>query len=99
MQEEMSSLEKNNTYEMVKLPKGRKVLKNRWVFKLKKDNSKKLMKHKAWLVVKGFGEKKGINFDEIISPILKMTSVIITLGLVANIDLELEQMDVKTTCL
>ncbi|KAK3036241.1 hypothetical protein RJ639_030783 [Escallonia herrerae] len=88
MQEEMNSLFKNNTYELVEIPKGRKALRNKWVFKLKKDGEM-LLKYKAYLVVKGFGQKKGIDFDEIFSPVLKMTSM----------DLELEQRDVKTTFL
>ena len=54
MQEEMDSLQKNNIYELMELPKGKKALKNKWVFKLKKDGNK-LMKYKAHLVMKGFG--------------------------------------------
>ena len=54
MHDEMDSLEKNHTYELVELPKGKKALKNKWVFKLKRDGSGKLAKYKARLVVKGF---------------------------------------------
>ena len=89
MQEEMNSLKKNDTYELVKLPKGKKTLKNKWVFKLKKDNGK-LPRYKARLVVKGFTQKKGIDFDEIFSPVVKMSSIRVVLGLTANINLELE---------
>ena len=53
MQEEMNSLHKNKTYELVELPKGKKALRNKWVFKLKKDNEN-LVKYKARLVVKCF---------------------------------------------
>jgi hypothetical protein len=53
MHEEMNSLHKNNTYELVKLPRGKKSLRNKWVFKLKKDGEK-LVKYKVRLVVKGF---------------------------------------------
>ncbi|GKU92547.1 hypothetical protein SLEP1_g6259 [Rubroshorea leprosula] len=49
MREEMNSLHKNNTYELVELPKGRKTLKNKWVFKLKKDGDK-IVRYKAQLV-------------------------------------------------
>jgi hypothetical protein len=56
MHEKMNSLHKNNTYELVKLPKGKKALRNKWVFKLKKDGEK-LVKYKAQLVVKGFNQK------------------------------------------
>ncbi|KAL9266757.1 Retrovirus-related Pol polyprotein from transposon TNT 1-94-like protein, partial [Drosera capensis] len=57
------------------------------------------MKHKARLVVKGFGQKQGIDFEEIFSPVVKMTSIRTVLGLVAGLDLELEQLDVKTAFL
>ena len=63
MREKMNSLWKKDTYELIELPKGRKTLKNKWVFKLKNDDEK-LLKYKARLVVKGFGQKQGIDFDE-----------------------------------
>ena len=68
------------------------------MFKLKKDGEK-LVKYKARLVVKGFAQKQGIDFDEIFSPVVKMTSIRVVLGLVASMDLELEQLDVKTAFL
>ena len=74
MQEEMNSLHKNKTYELVELPKCKKALRNKWVFKLKKD-SEKLLKYKARLVVKGFSQKHGIDLDEIFSPIVKMSYI------------------------
>ncbi|GKV04185.1 hypothetical protein SLEP1_g16379 [Rubroshorea leprosula] len=98
MREEMNSLHKNNTYELVELPKGRKTLKNKWVFKLKKDGDK-IVRYKARLVVKGFSQKKGIDFDEIFSPVVKMSSIHVVLGLAASMNLELEHLDVKTAFL
>ena len=74
MQEEMNSLHKNKTYELVELPKCKKALRNKWVFKQKKD-SEKLVKYKARLVVKGFSQKHGIDLDEIFSPIVKMSYI------------------------
>ncbi|CAA0828934.1 cysteine-rich RLK (RECEPTOR-like protein kinase) 8, partial [Striga hermonthica] len=56
-------------------------------------------KHKARLVVKGFQQKKGINFDEIFAPVVKMTSNQVILGLATSMNLELEQIDVKTALL
>ena len=55
MKEEMSSLQKNHTNELVPLPRDMRALKNKWVYKLKKDGNGKLLQHKARLVVKGFG--------------------------------------------
>ena len=43
--------------------------------------------------------RNGIDFDEIFSPVVKMTSIRVIPGLVARLNLELEQMDVKTTFL
>ena len=98
MHEKMNSLNKNKTYDLVELPKGKKVLKNKWVLKLKKDGDK-LVKYKARLVVKGFSQKQEIDFDEIFFPVVKMSSIQVVLGLVASLDLKLEQLDVKTTFL
>ena len=53
MREEMNSLWKNDTYKLIELQKGRKALRNKWVFKLK-NNDEKSLKYKARLVVKGF---------------------------------------------
>ena len=75
IQEEMESLQKNSTYELVKLPKGRKALRNKWMYKLKKDGKGNLVKYKARLVVKGFTQKKGIDFDKIFSLIVKLSSI------------------------
>jgi hypothetical protein len=55
--------------------------------------------YKDRLVVKGFAENKGIDFNEIFSPVVKMTSIRTILSLVAVEDLNLEQLDVKTTFL
>ena len=57
------------------------------------------MKYKARLVVKGFNQKQGIDFNEIFSLVVKMGSIRVVLGLVASLDLELEKLDVKTAFL
>ena len=44
MQEEISYLQKNKTYELVKLPKENRALRNKWVLKLKRDGRRKLAK-------------------------------------------------------
>ncbi|KAL6125005.1 hypothetical protein ACLB2K_077513 [Fragaria x ananassa] len=99
MESEMESLLKNGIYELVKLPKGRKALKNKWVFKLKRDENEKLTKYKARLVVKIFSRKEGISFDEIFLPVVKMISIRVILGMAVSMDHEVEQIDVKTAFL
>ena len=90
MQEEMQSLHENHTYELVELPKGRRALKNKWVYRIKTEDSSSQPRYKARLVVKGFGQEKGIDFDEIFSPVVKMSSIRVVLGLAAVQDLEIE---------
>ena len=99
MQDEMKSLHENHTYELVKLPKGMRALKNKWVFKVKVEEHNLKPRYKARLVVKGFGQRKGIDFDEIFSPVVKISSIRTVLGLAASLNLEIEQMDVKTAFL
>ncbi|GKF56774.1 retrovirus-related pol polyprotein from transposon TNT 1-94, partial [Tanacetum coccineum] len=75
MQDEMKSLYENNTFDLTKLPKGKRDLKNKWVYKLKTEEYTPRPRYKARLVVKGFSQKKDIDFDEIFSPVVKMGSI------------------------
>ena len=99
MQEEMDSLLENKTWELVKLPKGRKCLQNKWIYKIKHEGEEKKKRYKARLVVKGFNQKECIDFNELISPVVKMSSIRVILGLVVALDLECGQLDVNTTLL
>ena len=93
MEEEMESLVKNETWDLVKLPTGKRALHNKWVYRLKEEDGSKKW-YKARLVVKGFAQKKGIYFDEIFSPVVKMTSIRTIFSLVVVEDLHLKQLDV-----
>jgi len=56
-------------------------------------------RYKARLVVKGHSQKKGIDFDEIFSPVVKMSSIRVIFALAANLNLGIEQINVKTAFL
>ena len=100
MAEEMESLHKNMTWELVPLPAGKRAIGCKWVFKKKQGISEKEgIRYKARLVAKGYSQKKGIDYDEIFSPVVRHTSIRLVLALVASWDLHLEQMDVKTAFL
>ena len=58
MQDEMKSLHENHTYELVKFPKGMRVLKNKWVFKVKVEEHNLKPRYKARLVVKDSVKEK-----------------------------------------
>ena len=71
----------------------------KWVYKLKVTSDNAKPKYKARLVAKGFKQEKGVDFDEIFSPVVKMTTLCTVLALVAKEDMDLVQLDVKTTFL
>ena len=96
---EMDSLHKNKTWQLVPLPKGRKPIGNRWVFRVKENQSGEIERFKARLVAKGFSQKHGINYEETFASVAKFTSIRILLSLAAKYSLTLHQMDVKTAFL
>ncbi|KAM2628105.1 hypothetical protein TB2_001483 [Malus domestica] len=100
MGDEMNSLLKNKTWELAKLPKGKKAIGCKWVYAKKEyADEKSNVRFKARLVSKGYAQKKGIDYNEIFSPVVKHSSIRIMLALVAQYDLELVQLDVKTAFL
>ena len=69
------------------------------MYRLKTENNGSQLRYKARLGVKGFNQKKGIDFEEILSPVVKMSSIHVALGLAACFNLEVDQLDVKTVFL
>ena len=100
MVEEMNALDKNEAWDIVELPAGRKSIGSKWLFKKKFNTEGKVEKYKARLVAKGYSQVEGIDFGEIFSPVAKLTSISrFLLSIDVAFDLEVEQMDVKTTFL
>jgi histone deacetylase 1/2 len=96
---EMHSLIKNQTWRLVPRPLDRKVLKNKWVFVIKRKADGSIERYKARLVIKGFEEIFGIDYDDIYSPVLRFESLRFFLIFAAVLDYEIHQMDVKTAFL
>ena len=91
----MDSIHKNHAWELVALLAGRKPLPCKWVCQYKYVSDLEKPKYKARLVTKGFKQEHGIDYDEIFSRVVKMTTLRLLLGIVMKEDLELEQMDIK----
>eukprot|EP00253_Pinus_taeda_P032377 PITA_32377 len=70
MNEEYRSLLENDTWDLIPLPKGRKLVRCKWVCRTKFGPDGKIDKHKACLVVKGFSQVEGIDYTEKPSPLL-----------------------------
>jgi hypothetical protein len=73
--EELGSIKENKTWSFIDLPRGQKVIGLKWVFKLKHDERGDVVKHKARLVVKGYVQRQGIDFDEVFALVARMESV------------------------
>jgi hypothetical protein len=99
MVEEMDALDKNEAWDIVELPAGRKLVGSKWLFKKNFNAQGKVEKYKARLVAKGYSQVERIDFGEIFSLVAKLTSIRFLLSIVVAFDLEVEQMDVKTTFL
>jgi hypothetical protein len=75
MQEEINSVEQNQTWELADLPQGHRAITLKWIYKLKRNEAGEIVKHKARLVVRGFVQQEGIDFDEVFAPVVRMESV------------------------
>ncbi|POM64988.1 putative transposable element [Phytophthora palmivora] len=89
----------NQTWVLVPRPKGRKILRSRWDFVVKYTGTGEIDRFKARLVIKGFLQEYGIDYNEIFSPVIRMEVLRLLLTIAALLDLEIHQMDVKTAFL
>ena len=79
MQEEVESLLKNETWELVKLPEGKRVINCKWIFNRKEGIlGVESTRNKARFVVRGFDQEKCIDFNEVFSLVVRHTSTYIT---------------------
>ncbi|KAJ4717199.1 Retrovirus-related Pol polyprotein from transposon TNT 1-94 [Melia azedarach] len=100
LQMRLESLHKNQTWELTKRPRDRKIVTCKWVYKKKEgETSVEGIKYKARVVARGFTQREGVDYNEIFSPVVRHTSIRVLLAIVAHQDLELEQLDVKTAFL
>jgi len=92
--EELKSLKDRDVYEIVDLLKGRKAVKNRWVFNIKPDGH-----YRSRLIAKGFSQVEGINFNELFSLVVCYETARLLLAVAVLEDLDIQSIDVKTAYL
>ncbi|CAI7765883.1 unnamed protein product [Closterium sp. NIES-54] len=96
MEEEIRSLVGMGTWELVERPSGVNIMKNRWVLTTKYHIDDTVEREKARLVVKGFTQVYGANYNETYAPV---SSYVTLLSIVAVLDLNLMQLDMKNAYL
>jgi hypothetical protein len=98
-QDEMDAHLENGTWELVKLPPGRKAIGSKWVFKVKHNSDGSIERYKARVVAKGYSQRPGLDFGETFAPTTKWASLRTIFALAALEDLELETIDISTAYL
>ena len=95
----MNALDVSGSWELTPLPKEKKVIGCKWVYKVKHNVDGSISKYKARLVAKGYSQKYGIDFEETFNPIAKMAIMRVVIVMATIKGWELQQMDVKNAFL
>lgn len=99
MKKELNSLQENNAWKLVDLPTGKRIMENKWVFKIKRDSDGNVSRYKARLVAKGFTQKHLIDYNETFSPVVRYSTLRMFFALAAELGLQIDHMDVTTAFL
>ena len=75
MLEELHSIDENHVWELSPPPPNRRVLGSRWKLDVKRDAQGNFERYKARLVVQGFGQEFGFDYDETYSPVIRIDNV------------------------
>lgn len=98
-QQEYKTLIDRNTWELTSLPADRKPIRCKWVFAVKSTPAGLIEKFKARLVVKGFSQRPGIDFNETFSPVAHAESQRLILAIAVQFNLHLRQADIVSAFL
>ncbi|GJV10376.1 retrovirus-related pol polyprotein from transposon TNT 1-94 [Tanacetum coccineum] len=99
MQEEIHEFDRLEVLEFVPYPDKVFLIKLKWIYKVKTDEFGEVLKNKERLVVQGFRQEEGINFEELFAPVARIEAIRIFVANVAHKNMTIYQMDVKTAFL
>nr|GFC68917.1 Gag-Pol polyprotein [Tanacetum cinerariifolium] len=75
MQEELDQFARLKVWRLVPRPEGKSVIKTKWIFKNKKDESSLVIRNKARLVAVGYSQQEGIDYDETFAPVARIEAI------------------------
>ena len=99
MKDEITFMSHNKVWSLVDFPNGCRPIGCKWVFNTKRNAKGQVERYKARLVTKGYSQREGIDFKETFYLVSTKHFLCIIVAIVAHFDLELHQMDVRTTFL
>ena len=99
MHKELYQFVRNDVWELVPRPKGVNVIGTKWIFKNKSDEHGTVIRNKSKLVVQGYTQVEGIDFDETFAPVARLKFIRILLTIASHLNFKLYQMDVKSAFL
>jgi hypothetical protein len=85
MMEEYASVMKNDVWEAVPRPEGKKVVGSKWIYKVKHTTDGSVDKYKACFVAKGFSQQAGVDYEETFSPVARYSLIRTIISLAAEL--------------
>ncbi|GKB86347.1 putative ribonuclease H-like domain-containing protein [Tanacetum coccineum] len=99
MQEELLQFKLQQVWTLVDLPHGKRAIGTKWVYRNKKDERGIVIRNKARLVVQGYTQEEGIDYDEVFAPVARIEAIRLFLAYASFKDFVVYQMDVKSAFL
>ncbi|GKD08929.1 retrovirus-related pol polyprotein from transposon TNT 1-94 [Tanacetum coccineum] len=99
IQEELNQFEHLGVWELVPRPDKVMVITLKWIYKVKLDELRGILKNKARLVARSYRQEEGINFEESFAPVARLEAIRVFLAFTAHMNMIVYQMDVKTAFL
>ncbi|XP_074296926.1 uncharacterized protein LOC141627589 [Silene latifolia] len=97
--EELNQFERSKVWHLEPRPTGRSIIGTKWVFRNKLDDAGVIMRKKARLVVQGYNQQEGIDYDETFAPVARLEAICLLIAFAAHMGIKLFQIDVKTAFL
>ncbi|CAM8999174.1 unnamed protein product [Rhodiola kirilowii] len=99
MQEELHQFQRNKVWRLVPRPQDKNVIETKWVFRNKMDDKGVVVRNKARLVVKGYNQEEGIDYEETFALVARLEAIRLLIAYSTYHGFTLQQMDVKTAFL
>ena len=99
MHDELHQFERNNVWHLVPRSLSGSIIRTKWVYRNKLNEEGQIVRNKTRLVVQGYNQEFGIDFEESFTPVDRLEAIRILLAFACCHNIKLQQMDVKSAFL